>query len=222
MRISPGLPVAAAPTSQDVDAHRTAVSVGEIRDALGRAYSRQTGRAPSAPLLDMLTAQASLETRHGAKMYNYNFGGIKGKSPEGTTAHYLTREVVNGKSEKMVQGFRAYASLDAGAADYLTLMRSHYGAAMGQAEQGNVEGFVHALKQSGYFTAPEAEYSGAIKSIVKSMGGVDTSARAGPIVAMTNTGTAAYDTIPTSDQVARVMDAISASAARIAAPIEDD
>jgi len=64
-----------------VSPERTPVSVASLRQAIGRAYQRVTGQAPSATLLQSLTAQASLETGAGSSMYNYNFGGVKGAGP---------------------------------------------------------------------------------------------------------------------------------------------
>ncbi|MBX3228817.1 MAG: glucosaminidase domain-containing protein [Labilithrix sp.] len=146
-----------------VEAQRTAVTRADIRGAIARAHEKVTGRAPSAALLDTLTAQASLETASGASMYNYNFGGIKGGAP-GTneTARLRTKEVKGGKEVEVRDGFRAYRSLDAGAEDYVRLMRSRFGAAVDRAEVGDINGFAHALKQAHYYTADEAKYANAL------------------------------------------------------------
>ena len=149
---------------RDVAPERTPTPMGDIRDALGRAHQKLFGKPASKELLETLSAQVSVETAHGAKMYNYNFGGLKGHSQTGETARYMTREVIEGKDIHLRQGFRAYRSLDDGAADYLTCMNIRFSDTIGHAERGDLMGFCHSLKQSGYFTAPESEYASALQS----------------------------------------------------------
>src|SRR6187200_465774 len=123
-------PTRATHAARDVSPTRTPVSREELRAAIGRAHEKVTGRAPSAGLLDTLTAHASLETGSGSNMYNYNFGGIKGAGPSGETARCRTREVQGGREVEVRDGFRAYRSLDEGATDYVRLMRDRFGAAV--------------------------------------------------------------------------------------------
>src|ERR1700759_2336251 len=113
-------------TTRQVDARRTPTSMSDIRVALSRALQSATGAPPRSSTLDVLTAQVSLETAHGSSMYNYNFGGIKGASPQGDTAHYNTREVIDGKSITLDQGFRAYGSIDEGARDYVSVLQARF------------------------------------------------------------------------------------------------
>jgi hypothetical protein len=169
-----------------------------------------TGRRPHSSTLDVLQAQVSLETGHGGQMFNFNFGGIKGASPGGTTATYMTREVLGGQDVHVQQGFRAYGSLDEGARDYVSVLRDRFPAAFAQAAAGNIDGFAHALKQSHYYTASEREYDAGLRG----------AAGLGP-------GTGAAVQPPPSDfstsvELSRVLDAIAASAARIAAPDPKD
>lgn len=153
---------------------KTAVDRTQIRDAIGRAYEKLNGRAPSKATLATLTAHACHETASGASMYNYNFGGIKGRSPEGLTANCRTKEVVDGKEISITDGFRAYRTLDDGAVDYLALMQARFGNAMAKADKGDMNGFAHALKQSHYYTANENTYAAALRAhageIDKSLG----------------------------------------------------
>lgn len=125
--IGSGGAAAVAAARVEVEGQRTAVSRADIRGAIAKAYEGQTGKKPSAQLLDTLTAQASLETGSGSAMYNYNFGGIKGGAP-GTneTARLRTKEVYDGKEVEVRDGFRAYRSLDAGADDYVRLLRGRF------------------------------------------------------------------------------------------------
>lgn len=148
-----------------VDPERTAVSRADLRGAIGRAYTKVTGKAASAQVLDTLTAHASLETGSGSAMYNFNFGGIKGHSPTGETAKCRTKEVIDGKEIEIRDGFRAYHSLDDGAVDYVKLMTGRFNGAVKQAERGDIDGFAHALKQANYYTADEAKYASALHGL---------------------------------------------------------
>jgi hypothetical protein len=185
--------------------------MSDVRAALSRAVQAATGSAPSAQTLDVLSAQVSLETAHGGAMYNFNFGGIKGESPSGQTAHYMTHEVLNGKDVTLQQGFRAYGSLDAGAKDYVSVLRSRFPQAFGQAMSGNVDGFAHALKQVGYYTASEQSYTSGLRAAagLPAENATSTSAVA---------SSTSISTYSTSADLSRVLDALAASATRIAEP----
>ena len=164
-----------APSTREVEPQRTAVTQSDIRGALARAHVAVTGRAASGATLDVLTAQASLETASGSRMYNYNFGGIKGASASGETAKLRTHEVLNGKDVEIKDGFRAYRTIDEGATDYVRLMSNRFPAAMQQAEKGNTDGFAHALKKSGYYTADESAYASGLRSLMGSSSTATTS-----------------------------------------------
>src|SRR5689334_2223618 len=110
---------ATQPVAREVDPQRTPLSAKEVRSSIASAYRQMRGEAISEPMLDVLSAQACTETAHGASMYNFNFGGIKGASPEGATARLKTREVLDGREVTIKDGFRAYSSPIAGATDYL-------------------------------------------------------------------------------------------------------
>ncbi len=165
--------------TRDVEARRTPVTRADLRAAIGRALERTEGKRPSGSLVDVLTAQASLETASGQQMYNYNFGGIKGRAPDGSSATYRTKEVVDGHEVSIRDGFRAYRSLDEGALDYVRTMKSRFGAAMSPAEHGDVAGFAHALKKSGYYTASEADYAKGLTSLLGSSAISQASSKAG-------------------------------------------
>lgn len=196
----------AAPT-REVEARRTPATVNEIRAALSRAVHAVTGRTPTSDALDVLQSQVSLETARGSQMFNFNFGGIKGASPSGTTATYMTHEVLGGKDVTLAQGFRAYGSLDEGARDYVSVLKDRFPTAFGQAAIGNVDGFAHALKASHYYTASEEAYDAGLRAA----GGL------GPASAQVAIA-APPSEFSTSAELSRVLDAVAASAARIAAP----
>jgi flagellar protein FlgJ len=209
----------------DVAAQRTPVSQADLRSAIGRAYAKLNGRPASGKTIDVLTAQASLETGSGTQMYNYNFGGIKGTSPSGQTAHYMTREVQNGQSIHLQQGFRAYRSLDEGATDYVTLMQTRFGSAMPAAERGDLNGFASSLKGAGYYTAPETEYASALHALAPNLQTTSTSNVTSETLVFPNDSLASQDAstvnFPTVDAVSRVLDAVATSSARIASPIDE-
>lgn len=149
-----------------VQAERTETTPAEIRKALSAAHTKATGGILSEPALDVLVAHVSHETGRGAKMYNFNFGGIKGQSPEGATANYRTTEYTAGAPAKMTDGFRAYGSLESGATDYLSLLERRYPEALRAAEAGNATGFAAALKSRGYFTAPLEMYANSLRGLL--------------------------------------------------------
>lgn len=61
--------------------------------------------------------------------------------------------------------FRAYETLDEGAVDYLLLLRRRFSKAWPFVLAGDPVGFVHAIKQQGYFTASEATYAASVRTI---------------------------------------------------------
>lgn len=204
---------AAARRGVEVAPERTRVSRGEIRDAIARAHTRITGKAPSAGLLDVLTAQACLETGSGASMYNFNFGGIKGIGPSGLTARCRTHEVVGGREMEIRDGFRAYRTLDEGATDYVTTMVTRFGSAVGAASDGDVRAFAHALKQSGYYTAREEDYAAGLLALT----GAPASPACGPAAAP------APRELPSVEEWSRMLGGLDVSnAAVIAAPADSD
>jgi hypothetical protein len=219
-----------APTpARDVAARRTPASPDRIRNAIATAYRKQTGAHAGATLLDVLTAHVSHETARGERMFNYNFGGIKGAGPGGTTARYATREVnPDGSDRVLVDGFRAYLSLDDGANDYVATMRSRYPAAVAAAARGDVDGFAAALKQRGYFTAHLDDYARAVRSLARdgaASGQVASDVPpdlppvfAPPFVPPSD----AASPFATEAVVGRVLNAMAEIGARVAAPLDDD
>lgn len=153
--------------TQKVEPQRTPVTRADLRAAISRALERDAhGRRPEAELVNVLTAHASLETASGDRMYNFNFGGIKGASAAGNTAVCRTHEVLGGKDVVIKDGFRAYGSLDEGALDYVRTMKSRFGGALAPAARGDVTGFASALKKAHYYTASEADYARGLTSLM--------------------------------------------------------
>ena len=206
---------------------RTDVTPAQFKAALSRAYETVHGEAPSAATLEILSAHVAHETASGAKMYNYNFGGIKGRSPAGLTARLRTHEYFGGKKVNLRDGFRAYRSLDEGAVDYMALMSTRFGEAMDQAKGGDVDGFSHALKNKRYYTAPVEMYARAMRghmgeSIARQAAAFGHAR--GHELAHAVAGGAKpieIDALPTMD-IVRLFADVGAHAATIAAPADDE
>jgi hypothetical protein len=152
-------------TSQSVGAKRTRLTPDEASAAIRQAWSRVTGEAPNEQTVALLTAQWAHETAHGASMYNYNFGGIKGTGPTGLSVEQKTKEGWGRTERRITDHFRAYDSAQDGANDYVKLLTQHYPEAVTAAKQGDAGGFVKGLKQRGYFTGDEGAYERSVSSI---------------------------------------------------------
>ncbi len=220
-------------------AFRTATHPDEFRAALSRAHEKLTGTAAPDKMLDVLAAHVSHETASGDKMYNYNFGGIKGRSPDGASARYKTHEHIRGTKTRIVDGFRAYNTIDEGAEDYLRFLEGRYGGAYAKAQSGDVDGFSHALKSKGYYTAPVATYARAVRHHMDNPGayaGMSSPPRVISPGEITSSGGGRYlygdelaaegmtpeNMLPDVVNVARIMDSVSGLASRIVAPTEED
>lgn len=164
-----------------VAARRTELSGTQAAKALASAFEQSQGVAPSEGTLAVLTAHWAHETGRGQAMLNFNFGGIKGRSPEGLTTHYTTHEGHGAERHKAVDGFRAYESAASGAADYIGLLERRYPAALRAAAQARPGQFVRALHEGGYFTAHPASYERSIRSLARTAlrGGVEALSAAG-------------------------------------------
>jgi flagellum-specific peptidoglycan hydrolase FlgJ len=156
--------------SREVVAQRTPISPEAARDAIARAYEELTGQPLDVKGQAILTAQWAHETAHGASMFNFNFGGLKGAGPGGLSVSQRTTEGYGTTSRRIVDQFRAYGSVDEGAKDYVRLLLNRYGDAVSAAERGDAVGFVQGLKQRGYFTGDPIAYERNIKSIAQGFG----------------------------------------------------
>ena len=155
-------------------------------------------------------ARVELETAHGTSMINYNFGGIKGVGPSGLTARAKTPEVIDGKAKTIVDGFRAYRTLDEGAEDYVRLLKGHFSGALSAADAGSMDGFAHELKRAGYYTASEHDYASALRSIA---GQKPSTAAPAPSAAPASSG----EDFATTAQLMTIFDSMRASSLRILA-----
>jgi flagellar protein FlgJ len=117
-----------------------------------------------------MVSQAALETgwgrkeiRHGDGSPSFNLFGIKATGNwKGPTAEVVTTEYVNGKAQKVVAKFRAYASYAESFADYARLMKESpryrgvvQAAAVDQQPSDRAAaGFAQGLQRAGYATDP--------------------------------------------------------------------
>lgn len=169
-----------------VRAVRTALSPAEAASHLRSAWQTVFGEAPSEETVSILTAQWAHETGHGASMYNYNFGGIKGTGPSGLTVAQRTREGWGETETTIVDRFRAYRSAEEGAVDYVRFLSGRYKGALEGAKQGDAGLFVSQLKARGYFTGNEAAYTRSVSSFSQSAlaNGYDAMSRGAPAAAL--------------------------------------
>lgn len=150
-----------------IPATRTPLSGSEAAVQLRKAWTRVRGNAPKRQLIEVLAAQWAHETAGGASMFNFNFGGLRGKSSTRLTFAFLTHEGRGDKSRIELGEFRAYPNAEGGASDYLFLLVRQYPDAIGPAERGDVPEFVQALKRGGYFTGSEEAYTRSLVGLQK-------------------------------------------------------
>lgn len=149
-----------------VDPKLTQISGSLAARELKRAWMRLLNETPSDDVALIITAHWAHETFGGRQMYNYNFGGIKGHAPDGRSC---VREALEGSGfhvKALLDRFRAYQSVRAGAEDYLSLLIRKYPEAISAAERGDVTDFVAALKRGRYFTGSESDYARSLSKLV--------------------------------------------------------
>lgn len=153
---------AALATPGEIEPDLTPLSGSEAAQALRRAWKRATTQTPSLEVLAILTAHWAHETAAGAAMFNYNFGGIKGRGPGGFNFVKGTREGFGVRTRIARGRFRAYTNAASGADDYLSLLLRKYALAIEAAERGDVTDFVGALHNGRYFTGSVEAYTQAL------------------------------------------------------------
>lgn len=112
-----------------------------------------------------LIAQAAQETGWGRYVKGNAYFGIKGISPSGQSTTFTTHEVEKGKSVKIEDKFRAYASLDEAADDYGRFLKNNPRYAGCFAYPNDPEKFVAELAAAGYATDPE--YAAKLAQIIR-------------------------------------------------------
>ena len=128
----------------------------ERHAALAEQAQSRTG-VPAA----FMVAQAALETGWGQRQIlqadgtpTHNLFGIKATAEwKGRVAEVVTTEYVGGQPRKVVERFRAYASVEESFADYARLLGSARYRAVA-AGSGDASAFARGLQQAGYATDP--------------------------------------------------------------------
>ena len=120
-----------------------------------------------------MMSQAALETGWGRSeirgadgQNSYNLFGIKaGSNWKGRTVDIVTTEYVNGKPQKQVDTFRAYASYADSFRDYANLLRANprYQSVLAQGQDATR--FAQGLQQAGYATDPN--YAQKLASVIR-------------------------------------------------------
>ena len=77
----------------------------------------------------------------------------------------VTQASVHVKPDHPAARFRAYSTLEEGAADYLAMLRRNFAVAWPSLQAGDPVGFVRAVKQAGYFTGSGSIYEAGVRSI---------------------------------------------------------
>lgn len=153
---------------------RTPIDPNELALALCRAYHAVLGTWPSRGSVLTLLAQSSLETGHWAACVCFNLGNVKSREGDGRSWTYFRCSEVELRDGRRVEvfydppsptcRFRAFGTLDEGAADHLGFLArsSRYRKAWEAVLVGNPRGFVRELSRAGYFTASEQPYEDTV------------------------------------------------------------
>jgi hypothetical protein len=141
--------------------------------ALREGYRRVVGRWPTDATLAVHVAQSALETGRWKSLHWHNFGNVKsGPNYDGFYCQFRCNEIIDGVVRWFVPphpqtNFRAYLTANDGAEAHMRFLQAlkRYALAWGEAERGDPDAFVVALKQAGYFTAMLEPYRKAVKSL---------------------------------------------------------
>jgi hypothetical protein len=179
----------------------TKVSTADMLLSMARTWDHVWTDKPTRSSLDVLGAQWALETGWGKSMHCFNVGNVKAK-PGGSrdwtyfacneiltsnAAHHLQR--LDPEHAKITQDngktatiwfypkhsgccFRAFKTLDEGAADYLALLYHRFSKAWPAVIAGDPESFSKILHDLHYYTASVALYTSAMKRVYTSVAGV--------------------------------------------------
>ncbi len=139
--------------TQATDAERMNF-VAQLRPLATQAAA-QLGVAPEAVI-----AHAALETGWGKHLpatdsgSSFNLFGVKATAGSGPAAQAMTSEYIDGQPAQLPQDFRRYDSLQAGMADYTSILSGlgRYASALNTGS--DVQAFASGLQRGGYATDP--------------------------------------------------------------------
>ncbi len=150
----------------------TTMTALDVLRAFRTAFQNEIGRTPSNSTLAILVAQSCLECGRWKSMHCYNFGNIR--PPKNWNGDYCqfrcNEQTAPGKwvwydPPSPGSNFVAFEDAPSGAAFYMKTLSQHWPEAWTAALNGDSTGFVHGLKQRGYFTADEAPYRAAVQRL---------------------------------------------------------
>lgn len=145
----------------ELPAVRTTFTPTQLLQALAAAFLEQMGEAAPHECLSILAGQIALETGNGRSCFGWDVGNFKAV-PGADYQSFETWEMIDGKRVPMVCRFAVFPSLEQGLSAYLRAFYTRWGAAWHYACLGDVDGFAHALRVCGYYTAPEADYAAGV------------------------------------------------------------
>ncbi|HVJ15040.1 MAG TPA: hypothetical protein VM686_06350, partial [Polyangiaceae bacterium] len=153
-----------------VDDQLTPVTPAQVLQALGVAWQEQFGSTPHRTSLLVLVSQWALETGRGRAMHCFNLGNVKSNGKTGDWCFFRCNEVLEGKvvwfePDHEACRFRAFATLQDGALDYLKTLHQRFQSAWPAVVAGDPAAFSHALKVARYYTADEAQYTKSVVSL---------------------------------------------------------
>jgi len=163
--------------------------------ALRSAYETGEGVTPSPECLSLHTAQSALEADRWKALHNFCFTNGKSSATyqgffqcyrcnekiDGVWKYFIPEGELVGDFATALKGpplpvpdghpqtrFRAFTHVEAGALDHMQLVKRKWPEAWTAARGGNVDAFVHGLKQRGFFTAADlVPYLRAVSSLAR-------------------------------------------------------
>jgi hypothetical protein len=160
---------------------RTKISTKQMREALTSAWIDRYGSPPSNSTMNILLAQAALETGEGQLMDNFNFGNIHaGRSskdldvapppPANPHIKYYDGIDFDGTGRKYRVTFEAYDSAEEGARRYIDKLHDRWPQAIGPLLNGDTDAYLAALvsnPKAKYFEASPERYGRGVKARIK-------------------------------------------------------
>ena len=157
--------------SRELPDRLTPCAVADVGLALYVAWRELFGEEPGRGSLLVLLAQWALETGRGKACHCYNLGNAKSVDGDGYDyTFFRCNEVIGGRvvwfdPPHPACRFRAFETLEAGAADYLALLHRRFASAWPAVLAGDPADFAHRLKAARYYTANEAAYAAGLTSL---------------------------------------------------------
>ena len=150
-----------------VERFKTDISETQMAQAIIEGWKDLFGSTPLKEQVALILAQNDLETGHRKSMWNFNVGNITtdGKGEYDYFDDLKTNEQTkDGVWKKMNLKYRAYHNLNEGTKDYLKFLgeNKRYAGAWQHILHPDPVAFSKALKQSGYYTANEKEYTNGL------------------------------------------------------------